>query len=151
MLDDKEMLQFIMKTAEMGCRGINAIKHYANSEDMSNALRSQNIEYGRIYHNAYNMLRERNQPSCHVSPMSNSMAKMVVNRQMKNDSSDPHIAEMGSIQDWAGVYPLFHWSFIPWGFYLVLAVACGFMLHVRKRNRQKRSLQRRSPRRNRMN
>ena len=94
MLDDKDMLQFIMKTAEMGCRGINAIKHYANSEEMSNALRSQNIEYGRIYHNAYNMLRERNQPSCHVSPMSNSMAKMVVNRQMKNDSSDPHIAEM---------------------------------------------------------
>ncbi|MDD6847488.1 MAG: hypothetical protein PUD53_01740 [Oscillospiraceae bacterium] len=94
MLDDKEMLQFIMKTAEMGCRGINEIKHYANSEEMSNALRSQNIEYGRIYHNAYNMLRERNQPSCHVSPMSNSMAKMVVNRQMKNDSSDPHIAEM---------------------------------------------------------
>ena len=94
MLDDKDMLQFIMKTAEMGCRGINAIKHYANSEEMSNALRSQNMEYGRIYHNAYNMLRERNQPSCHVSPMSNSMAKMVVNRQMKNDSSDPHIAEM---------------------------------------------------------
>ena len=47
--------------------------------------------------------------------------------------------EMGSIQEWAGVYPLFHWSFIPWGFYLVLAVAFGFMLHVRKRNRQKYS------------
>ena len=50
---------------------------------------------------------------------------------------DPHIAEMGSIQDWAGVYPIFHWSLIPWGFYLVLAVAFGFMLHVRKRDRQK--------------
>lgn len=54
-------------------------------------------------------------------------------------ASDPHIAEMGSIQEWAGVYPLFHWSFIPWGFYLVLAVAFGFMLHVRKRKRQKYS------------
>lgn len=54
-------------------------------------------------------------------------------------ATDPHIKEMGSIQDWAGVYPLFHWSFIPWGFYLVLAVAFGFMLHVRKRNRQKYS------------
>jgi len=54
-------------------------------------------------------------------------------------ATDPHIAEMGSIQDWAGVYPLFHWSFIPWGFYLVLAVAFGFMLHVRKRDRQKYS------------
>lgn len=54
-------------------------------------------------------------------------------------ASDPHIAEMGSIQDWASVYPIFHWSFIPWGFYLVLAVAFGFMLHVRRRNRQKYS------------
>lgn len=54
-------------------------------------------------------------------------------------ASDPHIAEMGSVQDWAGVYPLFHWSLIPWGFYLVLAVAFGFMLHVRKRDRQKYS------------
>ncbi len=54
-------------------------------------------------------------------------------------ATDPHIKEMGTIQEWAGVYPLFHWSFIPWGFYLVLAVAFGFMLHVRKRNRQKYS------------
>lgn len=54
-------------------------------------------------------------------------------------ASDPHIAEMGSIQDWAGVYPIFHWSFIPWGFYLVLAAAFGFMLHVRRRTRQRYS------------
>lgn len=54
-------------------------------------------------------------------------------------ASDPHIKELGSIQDWAGVFPVFHWSLIPWGFYLVLAVAFGFMLHVRKRERQKYS------------
>jgi BCCT family betaine/carnitine transporter len=54
-------------------------------------------------------------------------------------ATDPHIAELGSVQDWASVYPLFHWSLIPWGFYLVLAVAFGFMLHVRKRERQKYS------------
>ena len=59
-------------------------------------------------------------------------------------ATDPHIKEMGSIQDWAGVYPLFHWSFIPWGFYLVLAVAFGFMLHVRKRNRRYRNYIQRS-------
>ena len=54
-------------------------------------------------------------------------------------ASDPHIAELGSMQEWAGVFPMFHWSFIPWGFYLVLAAAFGFMLHVRKRERQKYS------------
>ncbi len=54
-------------------------------------------------------------------------------------ATDPYIIELGSIQDWASVYPLFHWSLIPWGFYLVLAVSFGFMLHVRKRERQKYS------------
>lgn len=54
-------------------------------------------------------------------------------------ASDPHIAELGSVQEWAGVYPLFHWSIIPWSFYLVLAVAFGFMLHVRNREKQKYS------------
>ena len=59
-------------------------------------------------------------------------------------AGNDHIFELGStesnaVQEWAGVFPLFHWSFIPWAFYLVLAVAFGFMLHVRKRNKQKYS------------
>lgn len=54
-------------------------------------------------------------------------------------ASDPHISELGSIQEWAGVFPLFHWSFIPWSFYLVLACAFGFMLHIRKKERQRYS------------
>lgn len=54
-------------------------------------------------------------------------------------ADNPHIAEMGAMEDWVGVYPVFHWSLIPWAFYLVLAVAFGFMLHVRKRDRQKYS------------
>lgn len=54
-------------------------------------------------------------------------------------ATNPHIEEMGPIADWVGVYPLFHWSFIPWAFYLVLAVAFGFMLHVRQIDRQRYS------------
>ena len=54
-------------------------------------------------------------------------------------AANPHIAELGLISEWAGVFPLFHWSFIPWAFYLVLAVAFGFMLHVRRRGRQRYS------------
>ncbi len=54
-------------------------------------------------------------------------------------ASNPYVSEMGSIADWAGVFPLFHWSFIPWAFYLVLAVAFAFMLHVRKIKRQRYS------------
>ena len=34
-------------------------------------------------------------------------------------ATNPHIEEMGSITEWASVFPLFHWSFIPWAFYLI--------------------------------
>ena len=55
-------------------------------------------------------------------------------------ATNPHILEMGNnITEWAGVFPLFHWSFIPWSFYLVLAVAFGFMVHCRKRDKQRYS------------
>ena len=52
-------------------------------------------------------------------------------------ADNPHVAELGDIEEWANVYTLFHWSFIPWAFYLDLAVAFGFMLHVKKRSRQR--------------
>ena len=54
-------------------------------------------------------------------------------------ATNSHIKELGSVAEWAGVFPIFHWSFIPWAFYLVLAVVFGFMLHVRKRTRQRYS------------
>lgn len=54
-------------------------------------------------------------------------------------ASEPHIEDMGGIQDWASTYPLFHWGPTAWSFYITLAVAFGFMLHVRKRSKQKYS------------
>lgn len=54
-------------------------------------------------------------------------------------AGEPHLKDLGSIQDWSSTYPLFHWGPIPWSFYLVLAVAFGFMLHVKKRTKQKYS------------
>ncbi len=51
-------------------------------------------------------------------------------------ANEPYITAKG-VQEWASTYPLFHWGPIPWGFYIVLAVAFGFMIHVRNRNRQK--------------
>ena len=54
-------------------------------------------------------------------------------------AGEPRITDMGSVQDWSSTYPLFHWGPIPWSFYMVLAVAFGFMIHVRRRNKQKYS------------
>ena len=52
-------------------------------------------------------------------------------------ASEPHMEQLGDMQLWASTYPLFHWGPIAWGFYIVLAIAFGFMLHVRLRNKQK--------------
>ena len=51
--------------------------------------------------------------------------------------AEPHLAEMGSMQMWAPTYTLFHWGPLAWGFYVILAVSFGFMMHVRKRDRQR--------------
>lgn len=54
-------------------------------------------------------------------------------------SDESYIAELGSMQKWVSTLPLFHWGPIPWAFYAVLASCFGFMLHVRKCNKQKYS------------
>lgn len=42
-------------------------------------------------------------------------------------------------QDWASAYPLFHWGITPWAFYIVPAVAFGYMLHVKGRKKKRLS------------
>lgn len=51
--------------------------------------------------------------------------------------AEKHLTEMGSMQMWAPTYTLFHWGPLAWGFYVILAVCFGFMMHVRKRDRQR--------------
>ena len=51
--------------------------------------------------------------------------------------AEPHLKEMGSMAMWAPTYTLFHWGPLAWGFYVILAVCFGFMMHVRRRERQR--------------
>lgn len=50
---------------------------------------------------------------------------------------EPQMKSAADIQKWAPTYTLFHWGPIPWSFYLVLAAAFGFMMHIRGRKKQK--------------
>ena len=54
-------------------------------------------------------------------------------------AKESRISDLGDMQTWASTYPLFHWGPIPWSFYLILACAFGFMLHVKKCKRQRYS------------
>ncbi|MDO4730878.1 MAG: BCCT family transporter [Clostridia bacterium] len=52
-------------------------------------------------------------------------------------ASEPYVEQLGGVQKWASTFPLFHWGPIAWSFYIILAVAFGFMLHSRGRDKQK--------------
>ncbi len=50
------------------------------------------------------------------------------------------VTNVATQQMWASSYSLFHWGFIPWSFYLVLAVVYAFMFFNRgRRDKQKMS------------
>lgn len=52
-------------------------------------------------------------------------------------ASDPHVKAMGDMQTWVPTFPLFHWGPIAWCFHMILAVCFGFMIHIRRRERQR--------------
>ena len=43
----------------------------------------------------------------------------------------------GGVGLWTLTYSLFHWGPIAWSFYIILAVAFAFMIHVRQKDKQK--------------
>ena len=45
--------------------------------------------------------------------------------------------QVGGMQKWALTYSLFHWGPLAWSFYIMLAVAFGYMLYARKNAKQK--------------
>lgn len=52
-------------------------------------------------------------------------------------SGESFIQQKGNTMEWSLTYSLFHWGPIAWSFYIMLAVAFGYMLFVTKNNRQK--------------
>ena len=52
-------------------------------------------------------------------------------------SKEPFIQTNGGVRKIGLAYSLFHWGPLAWGFYIMLAVAFGYMLYVGKRQKQK--------------
>ena len=52
-------------------------------------------------------------------------------------ASDSHVKAMGDMQTWVPTFPLFHWGPIAWCFHMILAVCFGFMIHIRRREKQR--------------
>ena len=74
MINDIEMLNYILQNAEMGCHGIkNVRKGVKNSTAVDSVLCEQLVRYGKIYHVANTMLRSRGAEAQHISPVAKTM------------------------------------------------------------------------------
>ena len=95
MINDVEMLNYILQNAEMGCHGIkNVRKGVKNSAAVDSVLCEQLVRYGKIYHVANTMLRSRGAEAQHISPVAKTMTKIAAQRDLHRDPSPSHAAEM---------------------------------------------------------
>lgn len=94
MINDVEMLTYVLQNAEMGCQGITSVRKRLHDSKVDGVLCEHLIKYGKIYHCANNMLRNRGAEIRHVSSMTKAMTRYAAERDLKRDSSSSHIAEM---------------------------------------------------------
>ena len=95
MINDAEMLTYILQSAEMGCQGVKDVrKSNQCGVALDSVLCGQMVRYGKIYSTAGSMLRNLGEDVHHVSPIAKTMAKMSAVRDLRRDPSAPHVAEM---------------------------------------------------------
>ncbi|MEE1319204.1 MAG: hypothetical protein UHD05_06805 [Ruminococcus sp.] len=94
MINDVEMLNYVLQNAEMGCQGIASVRKKVRNSGIDCVLCEQLVRYGKIYHCANSMLKNRGAEVHHISPVTKAMTKYAAERDLKRDSSSSHIAEM---------------------------------------------------------
>lgn len=94
LINDVQMLTYVLQTAEMGCQGISAVRKCVNDSKVDGVLCEHLIKYGKLYHCASAMLKNRGEDISHITPMVKAMTRYSARRDLKRDSSSSHIAEM---------------------------------------------------------
>lgn len=94
MIPENELLQYIHKTAEMGCEGILAVMDAAEDTGLKKELSRQLAEYRGFERDAEELLRRRGSFGGDVSTMSKLSARAMSAGKLLLDRSPSHIAEM---------------------------------------------------------
>lgn len=95
MINDIEMLNCILKNAEMGCQGITGVRRGIEpNRAVDNVLCEQLVRYGKIYNVASNMLKKRGAQPRHINPVARTMTRYAAKRDLQRDPSPSHVAEM---------------------------------------------------------
>lgn len=92
-LPEQELLQYIYKTADMGCDGIDAVEKHAE-EKMLTELKRERKEYEHIRGEADTLIRRGGDEPAGAGMMAKLSADMMSAGQMVMDDSRSRIAEM---------------------------------------------------------
>ena len=94
MLPETELLQYIHKTADMGCTGLRAVVDYAEGASLKKALRTQLTEYQKLRDTAASMLRDKNEEPKGAGVMARASSELMSAGRLAINRSDSKIAEM---------------------------------------------------------
>ena len=94
MLSETEFLQYIHKTAEMGCQGILTVLEHAKDARLLRVLEEQRAEYQKLGLEAERLLSARGEDATKLGAMAKISSELMANGQMLFDDSASKIAEM---------------------------------------------------------
>lgn len=94
MKDSIDMLSSLLKTTQMGQVGISSVEGAANSQELKNALSSQQREYDKIEKETYALAKERGWELTELHPAARTMADMASRGKLMYGKNDSKIAVM---------------------------------------------------------
>lgn len=94
MMHDTELLQYVYKTTDMGCHGIQSVIDHAQSTALRAKLQDQQQEYQKLRSEAQALLEARNEAPQGIGPMARVSADLMASGKMMVDHTDSKIAEM---------------------------------------------------------
>lgn len=94
MMHDTELLQYVYKTTDMGCDGIQSVLNYVQSAALKDKLKDQQEEYRKLRSQAKTLLETRNEFPKGVGPIAKVSTDVISTGKMIVDHTDSKIAEM---------------------------------------------------------
>lgn len=94
MLPEIELLQYIHKTAEMGCQGILTVLEHTKDTPLHQVLEEQRAEYQKLGREAEKLLSQRGEDATKLGAMAKISSEVMAHGQMLLNDSVSKIAEM---------------------------------------------------------
>lgn len=94
MMHDTQLLQYVYKTADMGCEGIQSVLDYTQSTPLKDKLKDQYKEYSDLRKQAQNLLEARQEPPKGAGAFARVSADFMAAGKMVVEHTDSKIAEM---------------------------------------------------------